>query len=198
MTGFDQGSDGMEYKTFLGKYRVAKDEIALAAPTPAANALEAETPTPVSETLATAAVYRGVEIDSGREVAVEVVPALSLKRAVREQLEAEVLAAKKVNHVNVPAVYDFGVEDDHVIYVTEYFDGTSAEEWVNAHGPMPTGAVFRIALQVVGAMGVASIHKISHHALNPSNVVLVPGQTPEGDWPLVKVLHFVGVAPTFG
>jgi hypothetical protein len=27
--------------------------------------------------------------------------------------------------------------------------------------------------------------------------MLVPGQTPEGDWPLVKVLHFIGVAPTF-
>jgi serine/threonine-protein kinase len=27
--------------------------------------------------------------------------------------------------------------------------------------------------------------------------MLVPGQTPEGDWPLVKVLHFVGIAPTF-
>jgi eukaryotic-like serine/threonine-protein kinase len=197
MRGSDQGFNRMEYKTFLGKYRVAKDEIALAGPPPANDALGTETPTPVSQSLPTAAIYRGVEIDSGRDVAVEVIPALSLKRAVREQLEAEALAAKKINHANVPAVYDFGVEDDHLIYVTEYFDGTSAEEWVNAHGPMPTGAVFRIALQVVGAMGVASIHKISHHALNPSNVVLVPGQTPEGDWPLVKVLHFVGVAPTF-
>jgi serine/threonine-protein kinase len=81
--------------------------------------------------------------------------------------------------------------------VTEYFDGTSAEEWVNQHGPMPTGAVLRIALQVVSAMGACAFHKISHHAINPANLMLVPGQTPEGDWPLVKVLHFIGVAPTF-
>jgi serine/threonine protein kinase len=187
----------MEFKIFLGKYRVAHDEMALAAPPAADDALGAETLTPVSETPATAAVYRGVEIDSGRDVAVEVIPAFSLKRAARERLEAEALAARKINHINIPALYDFGVEDDHLVYVTEYFDGTSAEEWVNAHGPMPTGAVFRIALQVVGAMGVASIHKISHHALNPANLILVPGQTPEGDWPLVKVSHFVGVAPTF-
>ena len=33
--------------------------------------------------------------------------------------------------------------------------------------------------------------------LIPANLLLVPGQTPEGDWPLIKVLHFVGVAPTF-
>jgi serine/threonine-protein kinase len=180
----------MERKIFLGKYRVAADEIAL-------EAAEPSTPSPATEPLPAAHVYRGDEIDSGRDVSVEVIPALAFKNAVRAQLEAEADAAKKINHINIPALCDFGVEDDQLIYVTEYFDGTSAEEWVNDHGPMPTGAVLRIALQVIGAMGAASFHKISHHAINPGNLMLVPGQTPEGDWPLIKVLHFVGVAPTF-
>ena len=180
----------MEHKIFLGKYRVAADEIALEAADPA-------TPVLATEQVAATRVYRGYEIDSGRDVSVEVIPALAFKNAVRDQLEEEALAAKKINHINIPALYDFGIEDDQLVYVTEYFDGTSAEEWVNKHGPMPTGAVLRIALQVIGAMGASSFHKISHHAINPGNLVLVPGQTPEGDWPLVKVLHFVGVAPTF-
>jgi serine/threonine protein kinase len=180
----------MEHKIFLGKYRVAADEIALEAADPA-------TAVPATEQVAAAHVYRGHEIDSGRDVSVEMIPALAFKDAVRDQLEEEAIAAKKINHINIPALYDFGVEDDQLIYVTEYFDGTSAEEWVNEHGPMPTGAVLRIALQIIGAMGAASFHKISHHAINPGNLVLVPGQTPEGDWPLIKVLHFVGVAPTF-
>jgi serine/threonine protein kinase len=60
---------------------------------------------------------------------------------------------------------------------------------------MPVGPVLRIASQVLSALGAAAIHQINHHAINPSNLVLVPGQTAEGDWPLVKVLHFVGVAP---
>ena len=47
---------------------------------------------------------------------------------------------------------------------------------------MPTGSVLRIALQVMSAMGAAAFHKISHHAINPANLLLVPGQTPEGDW----------------
>jgi serine/threonine-protein kinase len=182
----------MEHKIFLGKYRVAADEIALSAVDPAAapaTAVVAESITP--------RVYRGVDVDAGRDVAIEVIPASPFKPAVREQLEAEATAARKINHINIPALYDFGIEDEHLVYVTEYFDGTSAEEWVNSHGPMPTGAVLRIGLQVIGAMGAASFHKISHHAINPANLILVPGQTPEGDWPLIKVLHFVGVAPTF-
>jgi serine/threonine protein kinase len=183
----------MEHKIFLSKYRVAADEIALTSPEPTGTAGMALAIEPAT----VPKVYRGVEIDSGRDVSVEVTPALAFKHAVREQLETEATTAKKINHLNIPALYDFGIEDDQLIYVTEYFDGTSAEEWVNEHGAMPTGAVLRIALQVIGAMGAASFHKISHHAINPGNLILVPGQTPEGDWPLVKVLHFVGVAPSF-
>ena len=180
----------MEHKIFLGKYRVAADELALSGPAPAGA-------TAVAEQHQTAIIYRGEEIESGRDVAIEVIPAAAYKTIVREELEAEAFAARKINHINIPAIYDFGIEDDHLIYVTEYFDGTSAEEWVNEHGPMPTGAVLRIALQVISAMGACAFHKISHHAINPGNVMLVPGQTPEGDWPLVKVLHFIGVAPNF-
>jgi eukaryotic-like serine/threonine-protein kinase len=191
--GLDQGASDMEHKIFLSKYRVAADEIALAAVDPASVATTAV----AAESITRSRIYRGIDIDSGRDVSVEVIPAVAFKNAVRAQLDTEATAAKKINHINIPVLYDFGIEDDQLIYVTEYFDGTSAEEWVNEHGPMPTGAVLRIALQVIGAMGAASFHKISHHAINPANLILVPGQTPEGDWPLVKVLHFVGVAPTF-
>jgi serine/threonine-protein kinase len=180
----------MEHKIFLAKYRVAADEIALTAAEPSGTAA-------TIDAALTPRVYRGVAIDSGQDVSVEVIPGHGFKHAVREQLEAEATTAKKINHPNIPTLFDFGIEDDQLIYVTEYFDGTSAEEWVNVHGPMPTGAVLRIALQVMGAMGAASFQKISHHAINPGNLILVPGQTPEGDWPLVKVLHFVGVAPSF-
>src|SRR5438046_4398260 len=181
----------MEQKIFLGKYRVGRDEMGLAAAESTTVAITA------TEQIASARIYRGEDIESGRTVTVEVTPAASFKPSVRTKLETEATAAKEINHINIPALYDFGIEDDQLIYVTEYFDGTSAEEWVNQHGPMPTGAALRIALQVIGAMGAASFHKISHHAINPANLILVPGQTPEGDWPLIKVLHFIGAAPTF-
>src|SRR4051812_25054296 len=145
----------MGHKTFLGKYRVAADELALAAQDPGATAS-----TIVPDQRATATVYRGEEIETGRDVSIEVIPAAGFKPVVREELEGEAAAAKKINHVNIPALYDFGIEDEHLIYVTEYFDGTSAEEWVSTHGPMPTGAVLRIALQVVAAMGESAFHKI--------------------------------------
>ena len=169
----------MDSKIFLGKYRVVAGEMES-----------------VGEIADGPLAYEAEEIDSGKKMTVEVIPAASLEAAVRERLEAEAAAAKKLIHVNIPALYDFGVEDDHLVYVTEGFEGTPAEEWVNAHGPMPVGPVLRIASQVVSALGVAAVHRINHHALNPANLVLAPGQTAEGEWPLIKVLHFVGVVPT--
>jgi serine/threonine-protein kinase len=170
----------MDSKIFLRKYRVAAEEIAA-----------------VGEPGASPRAYEGEEIDSGKTVVVEVVPAGSLKTPARERLEAEAMAARKLTHANIPALYDFGVEDDLLVYVTEICEGTLADEWVNANGPMPVGPVLRIASQVVSALGAAAFHRIAHRAINPRNLVLVPGQTAEGEWPLVKILHFVGIVPNF-
>jgi hypothetical protein len=168
----------MDSKIFLDKYRVDGKEMAS-----------------VGEIADSPVAYEAEEIDSGEKVVVEVVPAGSLKTAALKRLAAEAAAAKKLRHVNIPVLHDFGIEGDQLIYVTEDFEGTLAEEWVNAEGPMPVGPVLRIASQVVSALGAAALHGINHKAINPGNLVLLPGQTAEGEWPLVKVLHFVGVAP---
>lgn len=140
--------------------------------------------------------YRANDVETGRVVMVEVVPAASLQAAVREQLETEAAAAKQLSHTNIPVLYDFGVEDDNLVYVTEELDGTTLEEWVRDHGPMDAAAGLRIALQVLGALGAAAYHRILHHAINPKNILIVPGQTADGGWPVVKLLHLIGLAPT--
>jgi serine/threonine protein kinase len=169
----------MDNKIFLGKYRVSVQEI------------EA-----VGECAGSPLAYEAQEIASGKKVVVELIPAEGLKTAEREQLAAEANAAKKIKHVNIPTLYDFGVEQDYLVYVTEDFDGTLAEEWVNTHGPLAVGPVLRIASQVVSALGAAAFHQIVHRAINPGNLVFVASQTADRDWPLVKVLHFGGFAPT--
>ena len=168
----------MVSKIYLSKYRVPAEEIEAA-----------------GEVAHSPLAYVAKEIDSGKEVVIQVVPAASLNAAAREHLKTQAMTAKALNHVNIAALYDFGVQDDHLVYVTEDFEGTTVEEWVNANGPMPVGAVLRIASQVVSALSAAAFHGIVHRAINPSNLVLVPGQTAQGEWPLVKVLHFVGGAP---
>ena len=131
----------MEYKIFLSKYRVPADEIAIATTEPSGTGGTALATEPQTATRA----YRGVEIDSGREVTVEVIPALGFKNAAREELEAEATTAQKINHPNIPTLYDFGIEDDQLIYVTEFTEGTTAEDWIKTKGPMSASGALRIA-----------------------------------------------------
>lgn len=143
---------------------------------------------------ANALVYKGVDA-SGEDVALEVFSTANLSLSLRQKLEVEAKTAKRLDHINIPVLHDFGFDGDETVYVTEYFEGTTAEDWVKSHGPLPTGTMLRIALQAISALGAAAFHSIFHYAINPRNIMLVPGQTPQGDWPLIKMLHFTGLAP---
>jgi len=137
-----------------------------------------------------ARTYRAQEIETGREVALTLVSPAPSDPALLEQLETEATAAKKINQMNIPRLHDFGRENDELIYVDEYCEGHAAAAWVAARGPLPIAAVLRVALQVVDAMNATAFQRLHHGALNPDNILFVAGQTVEGDWPPVKVLHW--------
>ena len=172
----------MENKLFLNRYRLSLGW----------NGLPVElhrTPTTI--------MYRGQEWESGRELAIELVPWRSTDPVARKQLEAEATAAKQISHINIPKLYDFGIEDGQLIYVTEYFEGHTAEAWVAARGPLPTAAVLRAAVQIADALRAASFHRLSHRALCPANIVFEPNETALGEWPAIKVLHWLGLPTNF-
>ncbi|MGH8164084.1 MAG: serine/threonine protein kinase, partial [Rhodanobacteraceae bacterium] len=172
----------MENKVFLSRYRLSLGRNGL----------------PVELHRAPRGItYRAQEIASGREVAIELIPAHVSDEAARARWQTEAAAAKEINQINIPVLYDFGIEDDQLVYVTDNFDGVSAEAWVAARGPLPLEAVLRIAMQTSAALAAASFRRIHHPALNPANIIFVPGQTAEGDWPAIKVLHWLGPAPEF-
>jgi serine/threonine-protein kinase len=146
----------------------------------------------------TGAVYRAEDIESGNAVALRVIDLQAVEASAPENLERIAAGLKQLRHVNVPEVYDYTVEGNRLICAAELLEGTAADAWVTAHGPMPVGTALRIATQVVGALAAATFRSLVHPAINPANILLVPGQTPEGDWPLIKVLNFLDVSPVAG
>ena len=170
----------MENKVFLNRHRLSLGW----------NGLPVElhrTPTSV--------MYRGQELESGREMAIELVPLPSPEAGAQEKFEAEADAAKQIKQISIPTLYDFGVQDGQLVYVTEYFDGHTAEAWVAARGPLPTSAALRVAVQVADALRAASFHHICHRTLCPANIVFVPHLA--GEWPVIKVLHWLGLPTDF-
>ncbi len=147
---------------------------------------------------ATAVSYAAKDAVTGHAVVLEMVTVPTINDELLEQLQAEASAARALQHPNIPALYDFGLQDGQLIYVTEFFEGETAVAWLAANGPLSTAAVLRIGLQVVDAIRVTAWHDIAHHALYPDNIVLLTAQKASDAWPRIKILQWLGVAPIFG
>src|SRR5215475_12565542 len=134
--------------------------------------------------------YEAVDERTGEPLFVTLIPAESIDPAEREQFEEQVSSAQKLRHVNVAKVFDSQREGDDYVYVSERLAGETLASWVRSHGPMPADAALRVGEQIVSVLSSAGFHKLPYPSIQPSDIVLVPGQTAEGTWPLVKLTNF--------
>src|SRR6266513_4325335 len=134
--------------------------------------------------------YEAVDERSGEPVALTLGPVESINPALREQVEEQGHAVQRLRHVNIAKVFDFGREGENYVYVSERLPGETLTAWVAQHGPMPADAALRVAEQIVSVLSSASFHNLPYPPIDPSGIIVVPGQTPEGGWPLVKFTNF--------
>src|SRR5207302_2256359 len=137
-----------------------------------------------------ATTYEAVDERTGEPVSLKLISTESIGTALREQFQEHAFAAQKLRHVNVAKVLDFGREGDDFVYVSEHLPGETLAAWVRSHGPMPVDAALRVAEQIVSVLSSANFHRLPYPPIKPSDIIVVPGQTPEGSWPLVKLINF--------
>ena len=137
-----------------------------------------------------AIAYEGVDERSREPVAVTLVPVESIDPALRDKFEEQARAVQRLRHVNIAKVFDFGREGENYVYVSEQPLSETLAAWVAQHGPMPADATLRVAEQIVSVFSSVSFHKLPYPPIDLSHIFLVPGQTPEGGWPLVKLTNF--------
>ena len=137
-----------------------------------------------------AIAYEAVDERSREPVAVTVVPEESIDPALREHFEEQARAVQRLRHANIAKVFDFGREGENYVYVSEQPIGETLAAWVAQHGPMPADATLRVAEQIVSVFSSASFHKLPYPPIDLSHIFVVPGQTPEGGWPLIKLTNF--------
>jgi serine/threonine protein kinase len=135
-------------------------------------------------------VYKATDLRCGAPVALALLPKTSVDPQTRKEFEAKAQASLLLDHINIVKMAAFGLEDDQFVFVWEYPHGETVASWIAAHGPLPADAVLRVALQVMSALSAASFHGLTHPAIQPSNLMIVSGQTWEGSWPLIKVMNF--------
>lgn len=87
------------------------------------------------------------------------------------RFEWEVRATARLSHPNTVEVYDYGRTDAGTFYyVMEYLRGSSLDDLVARHGPMPPGRVIYLIRQVCGALAEAHAAGLIHRDVKPANV----------------------------
>lgn len=161
--------------TFLEHYRVCRNDD--------------ESAQEVSRTGA-AINYEAIDTRSHEPVQLQLIPVTLIEPTNLQQLKQCAETAEKLDHVNIAKTFAVGVEHDYFALVSEHLEGETADSWVVANGPMAADAALRVGLQVARAIGAAAFFNLTHRAIQPSNLMIVPGQSPDGGWPFVKLLNF--------
>src|SRR5947209_1548055 len=131
-------------------------------------------------------VYKALDTRMGRQVALKLLPESWAEDADRRRrFEQEARLAASLNHPNVMAIYDVGLDEHPPYIVGELVPGESLRALIEK-GPMAPRRAVDIAAQIAAGLAAAHAAGIVHRDLKPENVIV----TPEGS---AKILDF-GVA----
>jgi CHASE2 domain-containing sensor protein/predicted Ser/Thr protein kinase len=131
-------------------------------------------------------VYRAVDIQSNRTVALKVLTAAGLAdEKMRRRFRHEAVALSRLSHPNIARLIEFDSQDGIDFIAMEFVPGTPLRDRI-ARGPLREESAVAIASQVCDALAEAHRRGILHRDLKPANVMLTPERQ-------VKLLDF-GIA----
>jgi pimeloyl-ACP methyl ester carboxylesterase len=125
-------------------------------------------------------VYRAVDAELGREVALKLLHDPGADRRARFAREARALAA--LGHPNIVAIHDVGEHDGTPYLALELLAGETLRARLR-RGPVDDASALAIARQILAALAAAHDRGIVHRDLKPENLFL----TTDG---VLKVLDF--------
>ena len=134
--------------------------------------------------------YKAVDTRTHDPVRLQLIPLATIDPEKLTLLKERAETAEKLDHVNIAKTFAVGVDHDYFVIVSEHIEGETVDSWIVENGPMAADAALRVGLQVVRALGAAAYFNLTHRAIQPSNLMIAPGESPDGGWPFVKLLNF--------
>lgn len=136
-------------------------------------------------------VYRGRDQETGKIVAIKVVPKHLLSNQVfLKRFEQEYAAARALDHPNIVRALDFGRDGETPFLVMEFVEGESLGARIEREGALAEDEAIRIIGQA--AQGLHKAHKLGliHRDVKPDNILITTeGQAKVTDLGLVKELE---------
>jgi len=118
-------------------------------------------------------VYRAVQLDLGRPVALKLIAAdRAADPDFRERFQRESRMAAAIDHPNVVPVHGAGEQDGQLYLVMRYVRGTDLHALIKREGPLAPERAAEIVAQVASALDAAHAAGLVHRDVKPANVLL--------------------------
>jgi serine/threonine protein kinase len=124
----------------------------------------------------TASLYRAIEVESGRIVALKVFqrrisadPRFSIR--FREFMKVIL----EVNHPHLVAVLDYGIIDGRHYIAAEWVEGADLATYLADHGALSAPEATYLARQVCSALEALHLSGLLHSNLKPENILISAG-----------------------
>ena len=141
-------------------------------------------------------VYLGVD-PNGQQVAVKVLrPELADDPEFRVRFGREITLLTRVQGVCTVRVIAADTKAPKPYLVTEYADGPSLSEYIDARGPLDARMLYGLATGLAEALTAIHAAGIVHRDLKPSNVLLTPGGPKVIDFGIAQALDTTSLTKT--
>jgi hypothetical protein len=120
-----------------------------------------------------ATVYRAIEIDTGRPVALKILKIDAVHLRLMDTFTQEIQALAKVSdHPNIVTLYrPLATPDGRPVLVVELCRESLAQQ-VRRMGPLSAGQVTRVGIKVAGALETAHRRGFLHRDMKPQNILV--------------------------
>jgi serine/threonine protein kinase len=137
-----------------------------------------------------ASIFRGVDLRSGRQVAIKIPhPEMEADPVLYERFQREVEIGSKLDHPGVMKVFT-DCEHSQVYMVMEWAEGRLLREILIEQRKLPIDRALRITLNVLDALEYIHTHGVVHRDLKPENIMVDAGDR-------IKLIDF-GIAAKAG
>jgi serine/threonine protein kinase len=137
------------------------------------------------------------ETGDGQPVAVKVLrPELADNPEFRTRFGREVTALTRIQGMCTVRVIEADTEAPKPFLVTEYADGPSLSEYVDAHGPLDPRMLYGLATGLAEALTAIHAAGIVHRDLKPSNVLLTAAGPKVIDFGIAQALDTTSLTRT--
>ncbi len=120
-------------------------------------------------------VFRAVHEETGHEVAVKVLPrSLAKNPTLLQRFLREAKSAEALEHPNIVAIFDRGVDQGRHYLVLEFVDGGDLHDRVRGGGPLAIPEAIRVVKEVAEGLRFASGRGVIHRDIKPANILVSP------------------------